>query len=87
LFEWRDALTVVKPDTLIRWHRKGFRMFWKWKSGSAGRPRVPVEVRKLIGEMAQNNPTWGEERIANELSLKLGLFVDPRNHRQVPEAG
>ena len=57
-FEWRDALTVVKPDTLIRWHRKGFRLFWKWKSQPAGRPRVPVEVRKLIAEMAENNPTW-----------------------------
>ena len=54
-FEWRDALTVVKPDTLIRWHRKGFRLFWKWKSRPAGRPRVPVEVRKLIGEMAENS--------------------------------
>jgi len=40
-FEWRDALTIVKPDTLIRWHRKGFRLFWKWKSRPAGRPRVP----------------------------------------------
>src|SRR6266566_3722904 len=39
-FQWRDALTVVKPDTLIRWHRKGFRLFWKWKSRSSGRPRV-----------------------------------------------
>src|SRR5881628_1336223 len=56
-FEWRDALTVVKPDTLIRWHQKGFRLFWKWKSQPAGRPRVSVEVRKLIAEMAENNPT------------------------------
>src|SRR2546426_11333027 len=39
-FEWRDVLTIVKPDTLIRWHRKGFRLFWKWKSGPGGRPRV-----------------------------------------------
>ena len=45
LFEWRDALTVVKPDTLIRWHRKGFRLFWKWKSRSAGRPRVQQKAR------------------------------------------
>ena len=58
-FEWRDALTVVKPDTLIRWHRKGFRLFWKWKSRPAGRPRVPLQVRKLIAEIAENNPTWG----------------------------
>src|SRR5213592_4631994 len=56
-FEWRDALTVVKPDTLIRWHRKGFRLFWKWKSRSSGRPRIPADLRKLIMEMATNNPT------------------------------
>ena len=49
-FEWRDALTVVKPDTLIRWHRKGFRLFWKWKSRSSGRPRVPADVRRLVVE-------------------------------------
>src|SRR5947209_1367179 len=77
-FEWRDALTVVKPDTLIRWHRKGFRLFWKWKSQPAGRPRVPVEVRKLIAEMAENNPTWDEERMADELLLKIGIQISPR---------
>src|SRR3989475_1673536 len=82
LFDWRDALIVVKPDTLIRWHRKGFRLFWKWKSRSAGRPRVPVEVRKLIGEMAENNPTWGEERIADELLLKSGIQISPRTVRR-----
>src|SRR5438309_12125250 len=60
-FEWRDALTVVKPDTLIRWHRKGFRLFWKWKSQPAGRPRVPVEVRKLIGEMRSEERRVGKE--------------------------
>ena len=81
-FEWRDALTVVKPDTLIRWHRKGFRLFWKWKSQPAGRPRVPVEVRKLIAEMAENNPTWGEERIADELLLKIGIQISPRKVRR-----
>ena len=57
-FDWRDALTVVKPDTLIRWHRKGFCLFWKWKSRVIGRPRVPADVRNLIVEMATNNPTW-----------------------------
>src|SRR6266478_1319658 len=81
-FEWRDALTVVKPDTLIRWHRKGFRLFWKWKSRPAGRPRVPVEVRKLIGEMAENNPIWDEERIADELLLKIGIQISPRTVRR-----
>jgi len=81
-FEWRDALTIVKPDTLIRWHRKGFRLFWKWKSRASGRPRVPADVRRLIVEMATNNPTWGEERIANELSLKIGIRISPRTVRQ-----
>ena len=91
-FEWRDALTVVKPDTLIRWHRKGFRLFWKWKSRAGGRPRVSLEVRKLIGEMAKNNPTWGEERIADELLLKIGIQISPRTvgaicrrNRSIPE--
>src|SRR5213594_3693465 len=81
-FEWRPILTVVKPDTLIRWHRKGFRLFWNWKSQPAGRPRVPVGVRKLIAEMAENNPTWGEERIADELLLKIGIQISPRTVRR-----
>ena len=74
-FDWREALIVVKPDTLIRWHRKGFRLFWKWKSRPRGRPGVPTQVRKLIAEMATNNPTWGEERIADELLLKVGIQI------------
>src|SRR5438093_1777813 len=81
-FEWRDALTVVKPDTLIRWRREGLRLFWKWKSRAGGRPRVSLEVRKLIGEMAKNNPTWGEERIADELLLKIGIQISPRTVRR-----
>ena len=48
LFAWRQALTIVKPDTLIRWHRQGFRVFWRWKSKPQGRPRVPTELQKLI---------------------------------------
>jgi transposase InsO family protein len=82
LFEWRDALTIVKPDTLIRWHRKSFRLFWKWKSRSVGRPPVPAHVRQLIVEMAMNNPTWGQERIANELLLKIGIQISPRTVRR-----
>ena len=72
LFAWREALTVVKPDTLIRWHRKGFRLFWRWKSKARGRPRIPADLQKLIADMAASNVTWGEERIAAELLLKLG---------------
>jgi transposase InsO family protein len=82
LFAWREALTIVKPDTFIRWHRKGFRMFWRWKSKRRGRPRVPSELRKLIVEMANENPTWGEERVADELQLKLGIRVSPRTVRR-----
>jgi hypothetical protein len=76
LFHWRDALVVVQPQTLVRWHRQGFRLFWRWKS-RPGRPPIPVELRQLIREMAVSNPSWGEERIANELLLKLGIRVSP----------
>jgi putative transposase len=69
MFAWREALTVVKPDTLIRWHRKGFRLFWKWKSKARGRPRIPADLQKLIVDMATHNVTWGEERITAELLL------------------
>jgi putative transposase len=69
LIDWRRVLTVVKPDTLIRWHRKAFRLFWRWKSRPRGRPRVPPDVQGLIAEMAAANRTWGEERIAAELLL------------------
>src|SRR5215831_17893742 len=71
MFSWRDALVNVKPDTFIRWHRKGFRLLWRWKSRPVGRPRIPKDLRRLIGEMVAENPTWGEERITNELKLKL----------------
>jgi hypothetical protein len=82
LFDWRDALTIVKPDTLIRWHRKRFRLFWKLKSRPRGRPRIPAQLRQLIAEMASSNPTWGEERIADELLLKIGIRVSPRTVRR-----
>jgi transposase InsO family protein len=79
-FDWRKALAVVKPETFIRWHRQGFRLFWRWTS-RPGRPRIPVELQTLIHQMARDNPTWGQERIANELLLKLGLRVSPRTVR------
>jgi transposase InsO family protein len=78
LFDWRMALVVVKPDTLIRWHRKGFRLFWRWKSNPTGRPPLPRDLQQVIRKMAAENPTWGEERIADELKLKLGIRVSPR---------
>jgi putative transposase len=67
---------IVKPETLIGWHRKGFKLFWWWKS-QAGRPRLPENIRKLIVRMAQENPTWGQARVAAELSVKLGIYVSP----------
>jgi putative transposase len=82
LFAWREALTIVQPDTFIRWHRKGFRLFWRWKSKPRGRPRVPGELQKLIVEMANENPTWGEERIAAELLLKLQIRLSSRTVRR-----
>ena len=78
MFSWRNALVNVKPDTFLRWHRKGFRLLWRWKSRPVGRPRIPRDLRRLIREMAAENPTWGEERIANELKLKLTIRVSPR---------
>jgi putative transposase len=87
-FAWRSAVVVVRPQTLIRWHRAGFRLFWKWKS-RLGRPPIPVELRELIRRMALENPLWGQERIANELLLKLGLHVSPRTvqkHLSKPSA-
>jgi transposase InsO family protein len=70
-----DALAIVKPDTLVRWHRAGFRSYWRWKSRRrGGRPIVPVEIRRLIREMSIANPLWGAQRIHGEL-LKLGIDI------------
>jgi len=77
-FDWRSALVVVQPETLIRWHRKGFRLFWRWKSRPVGRPRLPKDIQALIRQMARENPSWGERHIANELKLKLGIRVSSR---------
>ncbi|MET4518130.1 hypothetical protein [Bradyrhizobium sp. I1.7.5] len=69
------ALTIVKPDTVIRWHRAGFRLYWRWKSRHrCGRPAVPLEIRRLIREMSIANPLWGAPRIHGEL-LKLGIEI------------
>lgn len=81
LFDWRDSLIVVRPETLIRWHRAGFRLLWRVKS-RPGRPAIPVELRQLIRRMAAENPLWGEERIANEFLVKLGLRLSPRTVRK-----
>jgi hypothetical protein len=70
-----NALAILKPETVMEWHRVGFRSFWRWKSRRrGGRPTVPPEIRKLIREMSFANPLWGAPRIHGEL-LKLGIDV------------
>jgi transposase InsO family protein len=73
---WREVLVIVKPETVVGWHRKGFRLYWTWKSRRRrdGRPTVPREVRDLIRRMSRENPLWGAPRIHGEL-LKLGIEV------------
>jgi putative transposase len=82
LVDWRQLLTVVRPDTLVRWHRQGFRLFWCWKSRRPGRLRIPPDLQDVIATMARATQTWGEERIAAELLLKLGISISPRTVRR-----
>jgi putative transposase len=74
--DWRSSLIIVKPETVIARHRKGFRLFWSWKvrHGQMGRPTVPQDVRELIGKMSRDNPLWGAPRIHGEL-LKLDIDI------------
>ena len=77
---WKNLLVVVKPETVVRWHRAGFRLFWRMKStltARPGRPGIARETRDLIRRMARENPTWGAPRIHGEL-LKLGFDVAER---------
>ena len=76
-FHWRDALVVVRPETMIHWHRAGWKLFWRLKS-RPGRSPIPLKIQALIRRMANENASWGEERIANELLVKLGIQVSPR---------
>ena len=79
---WREHLTLVAPETVMRWHRQGWRLFWRWKSRSrGGRPHLDAEVRELIATMSRENPLWGTERIRGEL-LKLGIIVSNRSIRR-----
>ena len=74
--DWRSALAIVKPETVVAWHRAGFRLFWTWKvrRGQPGRPLISREVRYLIRKMCRENPGWGAPRIHGEL-LKLGIDI------------
>src|SRR5258705_8818355 len=70
-----DAITIVRPETVVRWHRMGFAAYWRWKSRSrGGRPRITKEVRDLIRRMSFENPLWGAPKVHGEL-LKLGIEV------------
>ncbi len=73
---WRSALLIVQPETVIRWHKRGFKLFWRWKSraGKVGRPKIELEIRRLIRRMSRENPSWGVPRIQSELAL-LGHTV------------
>jgi putative transposase len=67
---WREVLIIVKPETVIRWHRQGFKLYWRWKSKApVGRPKIDKEIRELIGKMSRENPLWGVPRIQAELRL------------------
>ncbi len=72
--EWHDTLHIVKPDTVVRWLRQGFRYYWRWKSRSRGRPKADPEIRALIRRLCRANPLWGAPRVHGEL-LKLGIEV------------
>ena len=79
LYRWTptvlNAVAIVKPETVIKWHRAGFRSYWRWKSRRRGsRPTIPPEIRKLIREMSIANPLWGAPRFHGEL-LRLGIDV------------
>ena len=79
LYRWfpsiLQALTIIRPETLVRWHRAGFRCYWRWKSRSlGGRPQIETDLRALIRRMSSENPLWGAPRIHGEL-LKLGFGV------------
>ena len=79
---WREHLSFVTPETVVRWHRQGWRLFWRWKSRSrGGRPHLSPEVRELIMTMSRENRLWGTERIRGEL-LKLGIVVSNRSIRR-----
>src|SRR4051794_40776458 len=87
-----QVVQIIRPETLIRWHRTGFRSYWRWKSRNrGGRPRIDTELRALIGQMSLENPLWGAPRIHGEL-LKLGFEVSqatvakymPKRHGRPP---
>ena len=85
--DWWRHLVLVRPESVIRWHRQAWRLFWRWRSRRPlGRPRLSADVRELIATMARDNPRWGSERIRGEL-LKLGLVVSKRSIQRYRRRG
>ena len=80
---WRSALLIVQPETVVRWHREGFKLFWRWKSrtNKIGRPKIKLEIRRLIRRMSRENLGWGVPRIQSELAL-LGHTVSEATVRK-----
>jgi len=78
---WRRALLYVRPETILKWNRAGFRIFWRFKCGKPGRPGIPYGLIALIRRMSRENPGWGEDRIEGEL-LKLGISIAPSTIRK-----
>jgi putative transposase len=76
---WRETLLIAQPETVLRWHRKGWKASWSWRSRrrQGGRQRVPLELKELIRRMARENPLWGQQRIQAELA-ELGFTVCAR---------
>ena len=72
--EWQQSIHIVQPETVVRWHRQGFRYYWGWKSRRRGRPMIDPDIRHLIRRMCRANPLWGAPRIHGEL-LKLGIEI------------
>src|SRR5262245_48083291 len=77
---WSEVLLIVKPETVVGWHRAGFRLYWRWRSRARapGRAKITSEIQELIHRMAKENPTWGAPKIHGEL-LKLGFSVSERS--------
>ncbi len=87
LDEWRRHLVLVRPEAVVAWHRRGWRLFWWWRSRCPlGRPRLSAEVRALMARIARENPSWGAERIRGEL-LKLGIAVSRRSVQRYRQDG
>jgi hypothetical protein len=85
--DWRRHLVLVTPDTVVRWHRRGWALFWRWRSRvRPGHPRRSAETRELIARIARENPSGGAERIRGEL-LELGILVSKRSVQQYRQRG